>query len=271
MWPRVSIRTPATATLTCSSERARARARARARKSARRCGCCALLSVCLVCLAAVVVAHRVPPPVSARSGRSFFSLARGPGAGCRCRAHRWDAAGRQCPFVPPVAEPRLGQPVRRIKGTVSCLLVSFCWEACLGHCCYCYCYRCGCWGAIWGLTMDRYKVPSIEPWSQNARGTRRANEPPQRRDKGGQPQTAAQDQLAGSNVREEARTQSPEKALPHGSGPLSRPESWFKEMKGQRKRQTFVAATQKGHYRNESAFIAYQHETSRTLSHGQRT
>ena len=39
-----------------------------------------LVSVCLVCLAAVVVAHRVPPPVSARSGRSFFSLARGPGA-----------------------------------------------------------------------------------------------------------------------------------------------------------------------------------------------
>lgn len=33
-----------------------------------------LVSVCLVCLAAVVVAHRVPPPVSARSGRSFFSL-----------------------------------------------------------------------------------------------------------------------------------------------------------------------------------------------------
>ena len=122
-----------------------------------------LVSVCLVCLAAVVVAHRVPPPVSARGGRSFFSLARGPGAGCRCRAHRWDAAGRQCPFVPPVAEPRLGQPVRRIKGTVSCLLVSFCWEACLGHCCYRYCFCCGCWGAIWGLTMDRYKVPSMEP------------------------------------------------------------------------------------------------------------
>jgi hypothetical protein len=39
-----------------------------------------LVSVCLGCLAAVVVAHRVPPPVSARSGRSFFSLARGPGA-----------------------------------------------------------------------------------------------------------------------------------------------------------------------------------------------
>jgi len=33
-----------------------------------------LVSVCLVCLAAVVVARRVPPPVSARSGRSFFSL-----------------------------------------------------------------------------------------------------------------------------------------------------------------------------------------------------
>ena len=163
-----------------------------------------LVSVCLVCLAAVVVAHRVPPPVSARGGRSFFSLARGPGAGCRCRAHRWDAAGRQCPFVPPVAEPRLGQPVRRIKGTVSYLLVCLSWALLL---------------LLWVLGPDHGPLqglwlqgPSIEPKSQKARGTQRANEPRQGHDKGSQPPNRDPGPVGRVNVRDEARTQSPEKS-----------------------------------------------------------
>ena len=51
------------------------------------------------------------------------------------------------PFVPPVAEPRLGQPVRRIKGTVSYLLVCLSWALLLLLL------------LLWvlGLTMDRCK------------------------------------------------------------------------------------------------------------------
>ena len=80
MWPRVLIRTPAaTATLTCSLEREQERERERARARARTAAGLRYGSVvlCLSGLSGGVVARRVPPPVSARSGRSFFSLAIG--------------------------------------------------------------------------------------------------------------------------------------------------------------------------------------------------